>query len=244
MEADFAESTEWGRFNDDVEKRPSGLVVVRDNFDHGLNPAFWSTKRIKEGRYSYGQVNSHSALRIDLQTGDKQSSNSVGVISERSEISENPNIRLSVGVEVWYCFSFLFPKDFPTLDNRTVFAQWKQHSDNDCMSFLHLKYIGGRLVCKIVDATANKGLKFSKGREWRGAWHKLVINYRLDPNNQGYVHAFLDDEEFVNYMGGMGYKSSEPLTYFKMGLYRDQVEPTQTIFFANYGRRFKQSDLG
>lgn len=226
-----------------IETRPSGLMVIHDNFDHGLRPDIWSTKRIETGRFSYVQNAGRNALKVDLHQGDKQAVNSQGIITERSEISENPNILLPLGTKVWYRFSFFFPKDFPPLDNRTVFAQWKQYAPEDKSPFISFRYINGELSCKIVNSESKNVKNFPKSGDWRDAWHQITTNYQLNTNQQGFVHVLVDGEELVNYEGELGYQSDNPLTYFKMGLYRDQAKPPQTVFFANYCRGFNRQDI-
>lgn len=215
------------------------FVDIQDSFDRGFDKKIWSMKRIEDGRYSYVNNAGKDAIRIELRKGDRQATNSLGIITERSEISEHHDILLPLVVDVWYAFSFFFPDDFPTLNNRTVFAQWKQYTKQAVSPFVSFQYVDGTIKCKIVDSSSDKRIKFAKKGEWRGSWHRIVLNYKLNTDQTGFVHAWLDGEEFVNYQGNMGYPAKENLTYFKMGLYRDQVEPTQTIYLADYRRTFE-----
>lgn len=216
------------------------FAEIQDNFDLGLDSKIWSMKRIEAGRYSYIKNAGKDAIRIELQKGDRQATNSLGIITERSEISEHPDVLLPLGVDVWYGFSFFFSEDFPTLNNRTVFAQWKQYTEQAVSPFISFQYVNGTIKCKIVDSSIDRRIMFGKEDEWRGSWHRIVLNYKLNADQTGFVHAWLDGEEFVNYQGSMGYPAKENLTYFKMGLYRDQVEPTQIIYLANYRRTFEK----
>ena len=68
------------------------------------------------------------------------------------------------------------------------------------------------------------------------------MNYLLNPNLTGRVRCKLDGEEFVNYEGELGHSSLGPSTYFKMGLYRDQIETPQTICLAQYRRGPTEKD--
>ena len=76
----------------------------------------------------------------------------------------------------------------------------------------------------------------------RGQWHRVVMNYQLNPNLSGKVYCKLDEQELVNYEGKLGHQLLEPSTYFKMGLYRDQLETPQTICLAQYRRGPTEQD--
>lgn len=225
-----------------VEVRPSRIAVVRDDFDQGLNPNFWSTQKIESGRLTFHNLGNISVAQIELKRGDRQEVNKFGTITERDELLEHRSLQLPLGVDSWYAFSFFFPEDFPIVDNRTVFAQWKQRTPEAESPFLSFRYQGGELVCKVIGEDVNEKFRPKQKEELRGQWHRILMNYRLDENQTGKVHCRLDDKELVNYEGKMGYHFTDPSTYFKMGLYRDQIDTPQIIYLAQYRRGPSQED--
>jgi hypothetical protein len=64
-----------------VEMRPSGIAVIRDDFDQGLNPNFWSTQKIEPGRLTFENLSGISVARIDLKKGDRQEVGGSGKIT-------------------------------------------------------------------------------------------------------------------------------------------------------------------
>jgi len=223
-----------------IERKPSGIAVVRDDF-HSLNPDYWSTEKIEPGRLTFGMFEGIDAAKIDLIKGDHQQTSAAGTVTERGELMEQKDIRLPLGTEAWYAFSVYFPTDFPIVDNRTVFAQWKQ-AEEDSSPFLSLRYQGGKIFCRIIGDEINEKFQLKQEREIRGGWHRIIMNYQLNPDLTGKVHCQFDEEEFANYVGKMGHQSLGPSTYFKMGLYRDQIDVPQTIYLAQYRRGSTPAD--
>ncbi len=224
-----------------AEVLPPPYPVIKDDFTEP-RPDIWSLKRIESGRYSYTNYLDTPAIKIDIQKSDRQATDTFGKIGERSEISETPSILLPHGPDVWYGFSFCFPSDFLTIDNRTVVAQLKQYTQSPESPFWSLRYQNGVLICQITGQDLPQSIKFKLEGEWRGQWHRALLNYQLGKDKQGYMNMWLDDQPFAQHQGSMGYTPTEDLTYFKMGLYRDQVEEPQSVYFSNFRRGFNRQD--
>lgn len=215
--------------------------VIKDDLTR-FRPDIWSLRRIEPGRYSYTNYLGTPAIRVDIQKGDRQATDTFGKISERSEISEHPSIQLPHGLDIWYGFFFCFPSDFPTIDNRTVVAQLKQYTQNPESPFWSLRYQNGVLICQITGQDLLQSIKFKQEGEWRGQWHQALLNYQLGKDKQGYMNMWVDDQPFAQHQGSMGYTPTEDITYFKMGLYRDQVEEPQSVYFSHFRRGFSRQD--
>lgn len=217
-------------------------LTVKDDFGQGLNTDIWSTKRIEPGRWSFCQIEGRDAVKIELHKGDKQATDKRGVITERSELSENPETLISLGTNIWYAFLFYLPEDFPIVDNRLVIAQWKQYTPQPESPFFSFRYSGGELMAKVAVETEEHRVKFREKKEWRGKWHDVLVNYLLTEKQEGFAKAWIDKKEFANYQGKLGFTPNAPLTYFKMGLYRDQIDLPQTIYFSHFRRGIKRED--
>ncbi len=186
-------------------------------------------------------------LKITLKPGDMAERDADGnITSERAEITENGE-PVPPGTDIWYGFSFCIPKDFKIDDNRLVIAQWKQPSSgsqNPGSPFLSYRYQGGKIIAQIVIDESVGGLeeesrrvKFKSSGLERGVWHRIVTNYQLDENNMGHCEFVVDGEVIGKYVGKMGYQHlPKEGTYFKMGLYRDPQEYSQSIYFDKFSR--------
>ncbi len=77
---------------------------------------------------------------------------------------------------------------------------------------------------------------FNEKIDLKGKWSDFKINYKLEKDGSGFTKVFLGDNLITEYKGPMGYPYSRDLTYFKMGLYRDESETPQTIYLKDFGR--------
>ncbi len=215
----------------------NSLKTITDTFEQGINEKIWSLKRINPNAWTISKkfsTNGGGSLKISLEEGWKKEVGNDGKDTERSEFSEQYDICLKHGKKVLYEFDFLFPVEFPIVNNRLVFAQWKQITKDSKSPFMSLRYIDKVLSFKILgDNIVNKT---KKEIDLRGKWHAIRVEYRLSVDKTGHVKVFLDDGLFVGYSGDMGYSFKEDLIYFKFGLYRDKVNYRQTVYFDNFRR--------
>lgn len=223
-----------------IEVKPSGIAVVRDDFETGLNPQIWSAQKLEPGHLTFESLGGISVARIEIHQGDRKEVDELGNATERDELLEQKALRLPLSSDAWYAFSFYFPPDFPIVDNRTVFAQWKQTGENGS-PFLSLRYQEGRMFCKVIGEEVDQKFRLS-AQELRGQWHRMIMNYQLNPNLSGKVRCLIDDQELVDYEGPMGHLGLGDSTYFKMGLYRDKLEIPQAIYLAQYRRGLSYED--
>jgi hypothetical protein len=217
-----------------LSKKTNDQIYV-DNFITGVDLNFWTLKRSEPGRVSPTKWQDKTAIKIDIKKGDKHQIDNRSVDTERNEISELPEVMLNEGMVSNYSFSFAFPNDFPVINNRLVFAQWKQKSDDDRSPFISFRYKNGNVIFQMT-AQQNKISYYAEDKEWRGAWHSAYVKFKIN-KGRGFVRATVDDEELCDLKGiKLGFSRKTGKTYFKMGLYRDSVEDEQSIFLADFQR--------
>ena len=224
-----------------------------DTFDvEGL-----STKRITD---EYSVVIDDSIVRegaasarFELRTGDRISD------GWRAELRDlNNAVPESV---VWYSISTLIPEDFPQEpENSYVLIQWhdqkvpwnnpKGHSPP-----LAARYRDGRL-----DVTLRHAFEGQKdgenGRELilyshpnfpRGQWNDFVYQVKWsassDPDNTGFVRAWLGGMQIIDYTGPVGYFDDLGI-YVKFGIYaRNDVTTPHTLYHDSYHRGTHYEDV-
>lgn len=209
-------------------------ILLKDDFEGDINRRIWGLKRIADGRWALAQIAGRNALKITIERGDRQEISDKGMPTERSELSEIKQILLPTDTPIWYGFSFYFPPDFVIVQNRLIFAQWKQRTGRKERPFLSFRYIDGELIFQV--AHGDQVRKFKKETDLRGVWHDVLVNYRLDKVDSGFAQAWVDGTSFAEYEGKMGYEPPRELTYFKMGLYRDKFDLPQTVYLARFRR--------
>jgi hypothetical protein len=207
---------------------------LKDDFKT-MDTDVWFLKRLKKSNWKITKHLDRQCIRITVRKGDYQMKGNDGKLTERAELTENNYLRVPTGTPMWYSFHFCFPKDFLIVDNRLVFAQWKQSTVLPESPFLSFRYVDGKLYFQIVYDQRRKKF-FCDKKDWRGRWHKVLIYYKLDSNFHGETKAWLDDKFIADYEGRLG--SSQPTLdpYFKMGLYRDRIEKPQTIYLSHFRR--------
>ena len=212
---------------------------LKDDFNGKINQKIWCLKRVERHSWRISSERSRTgktSLEITLHKGDKSDTTRDNKPTERAEFSEQENILASLNTNIWYAFSFYFPKDFIILNNRLIFTQWKQFYREEKQSpFLSFRYINGQLSFRVM---GKNGLnqKYLWPKDPRGNWHDVLVNYRLSENLEGFVKVLIDKDILTEYEGPLGFDFIKKLTYFKMGLYRDSIEIPQTIFLDRFRR--------
>jgi hypothetical protein len=176
-----------------------------------------------------------SVLAIKLRSGDMADA---GSTTERAELSEADHLHLRVGTDVWYGFSLYLPLDFPVVDRRLVLGQWKQ-ACGDCTAdhspAIANRYRNGVFSITIQDRDQRVVL-FEEKSDMRGRWNHLVYHLKLVPNPEGFLQAWLNGRQVVDYRGPLGYPDDLDGVYFKIGLYRDTLAVPMEMLLARFRR--------
>src|SRR5262245_27205609 len=183
-----------------------------------------------------------NVLAITLRTGDMAVS---GGVSERAELSEHDRYHLPTGTDVWYSFQLYVPTDFPVVDRRLVLGQWKQ-ACGDCTAdhspAIANRYRNGVFSITIQDADKRVVL-FEENADIRGRWNQLVYHLKLTPRPDGFLQAWLNGRQVVDYRGPLGYPDDLDSVYFKIGLYRDTLAVPMTIMLARFRRGTSRAEV-
>ncbi len=214
-------------------------LILKDDFEGKIDGNIWWLKRVEQHSWEISEEqarNGKSSLKITLRTGDKPDIGRDNKPTERAEFSEKQDILVPLNSGIWYAFSFYFPTNFPIVDNRLLFAQWKQFYQEEKQSpFLSFRYINGQLQFCIM---GRKQLmkKYFWTKDPRGIWHDVLVNYQLNESLDGFVDVWINNEILASYHGPLGFDYTQNLVYFKMGLYRDSIDISQTIFLDRFRR--------
>ena len=235
---------------------PSASALTLDVYDgfetSTLSNKLWSTDRFEPGAVEM-QTNivraGRSATKITVHSHDKFEAGINGdKDSERAELLETKKLVSKENVIYEYSFSEFIPADFPIVPTRLVLAQWKQYCPSgghcsDDSPVLKLRYASGQL--KIVHQTTPEGTTlFETTEDMRGHWTDFKFQIRFTAGTNGFIKAWLNGKQVVDYKGVNAYPESEATGYpspsyfyFKMGLYRDLMSEPMTIYIDEYRKR-------
>ena len=224
---------------------PTGKTLV--DFEDGALPSGWTIKAprphsitaqssiVRSGKF---------AGRFELRKGEAFI-NRGKPDGFRAELKERFNAPR--GSEHWYSISLYLPKDFPIHDNRLVLSQWNAEPDPGEEELersppLSQRFIDGKFrillykepLTKKLPATGRKVIYETKDFEL-GRWHDLIYHVKWSHNKDGFVRAWMNGKQIVDYNGPVGYDDKEG-PYFKFGLYRDDVPETYVAYFDDYRR--------
>jgi len=218
--------------------------IVSDGFEGPTLSALWSTRKFVPGAVEIQSAvvrQGKGAARITLHHGD-QMGKERGTILERAELMEARELWAREDSSYSYSFSLFLPRDFPVLPNRLILAQWKQDCpDANCdpaSPVIALRYEAG-LLCMTVQAAPAKDTVYRLGDEIRNRWLDFRVRIRFSRSADGWFNASLNGRQIVEYRGPTaypphyGYKDPGRF-YFKMGLYRNQLPETMTIYVDEY----------
>ena len=76
----------------------------------------------------------------------------------------------------------------------------------------------------------------SRRRRIRGRWNQLVYHLKLTPTPDGFLQAWLNGRQVVDYKGSLGYPDDLESVYFKIGLYRGTLPFPMTIMLGRFPR--------
>ncbi len=225
-------------------------LTLVDDFDSGILSPIWTTKKLSENalrHISSPTRTGQGAIEISVFPGAQTDIGGDGQFTERAELREAPDVRLKMGMESWYAFSFLLPSDFPIVKTRLVIARWKQSfkdPSKDRSPMVSLRYIDGKLR---VDVARDRGKRkvFIEKMDLLNRWVDMVFRIIPEPNEEGLLQAWKDDRQIVDYRGPLGFKDDEDEIYFKLGLYRDHMKEPMRIIYDRFrrGSSFKEVSI-
>lgn len=150
-----------GLFNVTVTAHSWGQdISLRDDFESETLSPIWTTQKLANSalrHISSPTRTDHGAIEISVFPGAQTETGGDGQLTERAELREAPDVRLRMGMESWYAFSFFLPSDFPIVETRLVIASWKQSfkkPSKDRSPIVSLRYMGGELR---VDVARDRG---------------------------------------------------------------------------------------
>lgn len=209
-------------------------LTFRDNFVDGPNLEFWTLKRADVARVAPVKWEGRTALKISVEPGDRKEVDQRYVSTERTEISEKPDVMVSEGRVCTYGVSIFIPTDISVSSNRLVISQFKQETGGKESPFISWRYIDGKLIFLVTNSQDR--IRFtSTNKDLRGGWYNLETKYRIS-KGEGVAVATLDGEVVADYTGSMGVDRKKGKVYYKMGLYRDAIREGQTIYFSDFYR--------
>jgi hypothetical protein len=220
-------------------------IHVYDGFEGGDLSSHWTKIRMVPGsfRTQSGIVRAgRGAAEITVRPGDRrEEASDDGAATERDELMEAWWLFAHTHRTYRYSFSFYLPADFPVVPTRLVLAQWKQVCEwSRCRPqnpVLALRYQNGELSVTRQDDSA-KSILYATKDEMRGRWLDFQFETRFSQDHDGRIEGWLNGEPIVHYVGptayhGRGYPA-HGYVYFKMGLYRDEMQQPMTIYVDEY----------
>jgi len=224
-------------------------LPVHDGFEDTTLSKLWDTSRFVKGAaiiQSKVVKSGHSALKITLNQGDKyEAGNDSSLVSERAELLEAKKLASKEYGGYEYTFSMFIPADFPIVPTRLVIAQWKQYCKQqiceDDSPVLALRYTKGVLQITIQTG-AHREVFYETKRDIRNKWISFKFQTNFSRTTNGYVNAWIDDKQVLNYTGktcyaqDRGYENNNYF-FFKMGLYRDRMAQPMTIYIDDYSKK-------
>lgn len=235
-----------------ISCRSNQRLDIYDGFESPkLNP-IWSDWRYLPGAVEIQSEivrEGKSACKITLHPGD-QMEEEIGTILERAELMESTNLVSLENLDYSYAFSLFMPEDFPVVPTRLVIAQWKQYSESEDFS-VDNPVIGVRYQSGALRVTLQIGIKktvlFEQTDEIRNRWLDFKFNIRFSRRENGHLKIWMNDQQIVDYTGVTAYTEAYGYNppnyfYFKMGLYRDQMPETMSIYIDEYRKQQLSDD--
>ena len=227
-----------------VADAPGRPISIADDFQGGVGP-IWRLQRIRPDAIATVRDPTglpRDVVAITLRSGDLADD---GGATERAELSEADHLHLPTGTDVWYGFSLYVPLDFPVVDRRLVLGQWKQGC-GDCTAD-HSPGIANRYRNGVFSITIQDGERrvvlFEEKADIRGRWNHLVYHLSLTPSPDGFLQAWFNGRQVVDYRGRLGYPDDRDHVYFKIGLYRDTLAVPMTLLLARFRRGTSRAEV-
>ncbi len=221
--------------------------VVYDGFETGELSGYWERTKFLPGAVQIQSAVVRAgggAARITLRPGDEiPQDRGAGV--ERAELSEPERLWSVEDAAYEYSFSLFVPPDFPITAARLVVAQWKQDCPGDTCApdnpTLAIRFQSGELVIS-RQVSVHREILYRTRDDIRNRWLDFRFQIRFSRDQSGRIKVWLDDRMIVDYAGATAYPPTDGyagpgLFYFKMGLYRDRMPETMTIWFDEYRKQ-------
>jgi hypothetical protein len=234
------------------ERISNGQASVYDGFESGKLSDIWNTSRMEPNSIEFQSEivrKGKSAAKITVRTNDTfEAGNAQSAPTERDELLQSALYAPYEGLKYEYEFSMFLPKDFPIVNTRLVFAQWKQYCQrgekslcSDDSPVIALRYVGGELYITLNTDSAVTKL-YRRKEEIRNKWLDFRFLIRFSRQTNGEIEVFLNNNEIINYKGVTSYSEShgyppKSLYYFKMGLYRDIMAEPMTIYIDEFSMK-------
>ncbi len=107
---------------------------------------------------------------------------------------------------------------------------------------LAVRYIGGELLIT-QDLDHHYNVLYREKRDLRGRWLDLRFQVKFTPETTGFVRAWLDGKQVVDFAGATSNQEDATTGYgppvllpFRVGLYRNPMQEPMTIYFDEYRR--------
>ena len=219
-----AERGTFGHFDRSLNTTPHGYTIIPD---------------------PTGTAPTESIERFEVRSGDcgaNRGWNDCETDRERSELSERGG-RNPSGSTWWYGWSFYVPSDFPNIYPAKV-ALGQFHQEKAHVVWMFQNDRGGLHLDDQVDGRTRRYHPLITEEDLRGRWHRIEVQARWSPDDDGYFRVWVNGSQKVDYAGRT---MTAKRVYFKYGLYRSFISrfrdatgehavPTQTVLFANVRR--------
>lgn len=233
----IAASDTWGQ-----------AIFLTDDFESGILSPIWTTRKMPENGFRFIDSPTRSgqgALEISVFPRVQTEIGGDGQLTERAEIREAPEVRLRMGMESCYAFSFFLPPDFPIVNTRLVIARWKQSFNDprkDRSPMVSLRYMMGQLRVDIARKRGKRSLYKDK-IDVRNRWVDMVFRIIPKSDNKGLLQVWKDGRQIVHYHGALGFEDDNDEIYFKLGLYRDHMTVPMRIIYDRFRRAGNVEEL-
>jgi hypothetical protein len=219
---------------------------VSDSFESGTLSPVWRQDKFVPGAFEIQSEHVRSgnkSLKFTLRQGD-QIEKEKGTVLERAELREPKELMAEEEREYSYAFSLFLPGDFPIVSTRLVIAQWKQNcSNSNCdpdNPVLALRFESGEFRITLQTGPQKTTL-YSRSESILDQWLDFRFNIRFSRNTDGYVQAWISNNEIIKYEGVTAYSKQygypeKGQFYFKTGLYRDTMAQAMTIYIDDYSK--------
>lgn len=216
-----------------------GKLLYSEGFESKQISRIWRTDKAELNSLNFDCPKPHSGascLQVKLRKGQKTSIGIDKKNTERTEIQESKSLESLLESTYKYSFNFLLPGGFSKIQNRLVLSQWKQRC-LDCSlkrsPIIALRYEGGKIYSTISNNQGKQ--KFSKHKVENGVWHKIDLEVKFS-TNKGFTKIFLNGVQITDFVGQTAYEDDLDGVYFKFGLYRDEIDKEQSIYFDDFSK--------
>jgi hypothetical protein len=227
-----------------VACKPDRSAIVYDGFETDSLSNVWTNDKFIPGalRFQSDYVRSGSkAAMLTLRSGD-QIEEEKGSILERAELKEAKRL-ISMENSVYeYSFSIFLPPDFPIVPTRLVIAQWKQDCKSDNCDpdnpVIALRYVSGKFFITL-QTEPELSLLYSREDSILNRWLDFKFRIKFSRTRNGNIKVWLNSQQIIDYKGITAYPETygyppDGVFYFKMGLYRDHIDKSMTIYIDDY----------